>query len=78
MKDNYSQVHVLYILANCISIYQTADAILQRPFKHVFRQEFNKYTMSIITSQIETNFNIKVDFKMSTLKPLLCAWLFTL
>ena len=31
----------------------------------------------MITSQIKTNFNIKVDFKMSTLKPLLCVWLFT-
>ena len=77
MKDNYLQVHVLYIPANCTSIYQPADFILQCPFKHVFRQEFNKFTMSMITSQIETNSNIKVDFKMSTLKPLLCVWLFT-
>ena len=75
MKDNYPQIHVLYILENCTSIYQPADVILQRPFKHVFHQEFKKYTMSMITSQIETNSNIKVDFKMSTLKLLLCAWL---
>ena len=77
MKNNYPQIHVLYIPANCTSIYQPADVIIQRPFKHVFRQEFNKYTMSMITNQIETNSNIKVDFKMSTLKPLLCSWLFT-
>ena len=77
MKDNYLQVHVLYIPANCTSIYQPADFILQRPFKHVFRQDFNKFTMSMITNQIETNSNIKVDFKMFTLKPLLCVWLFT-
>ena len=77
MKDNSSHVHVLYIPANCTSIYQFADVILQRPFKHIFRQEFNKYTMSMITNEIETNSSINVDFKMSTLKPLLCSWLFT-
>ena len=31
----------------------------------------------MITNEIETNSSIKVDFKMSTLKPLLCSWLFT-
>jgi hypothetical protein len=77
MKANYPHIHVLYIPANCTSIYQPADVILQRPFKHAFRQEFNKYTMSMIANEIETNSNIKVDFKMSTLKPLLCSWLFT-
>ena len=73
IKDNYSHVHVLYIPANCTSIYQPADVILQRPFKHIFRQEFNKDTMSMITNEIETNSSIKVDFKMSTLKPVLCS-----
>ena len=77
MKDNYPQIHVLYIPANYTSIYQHADVILQRPFKHIFRQEFNKYMMSMITIEIETISSIKVDFKMSTLKPLLCSWLFT-
>ena len=48
MKDNYPQVHILYIPVNCTNIYQPADMILQRPFKRVFRQEFNKYTMSMI------------------------------
>jgi hypothetical protein len=33
--------------------------------------------MSIITNEIETNSNIKVDFKISTLKPLPCSCLFT-
>ena len=60
-----------------VYVYQLADVILQRPFKHVFCQESNKYTISMITSQIETYSNIKVDFKMSTLKPLFCVWLFT-
>ena len=77
MKNNYPHVHVLYIPENCTSIYQPADVIIQCPFKHALRQEFNKYTMSMITSHIETNSNIKVDFKMTTLKPLLCSWLFT-
>ena len=32
--------------------------------------------MDVITKQIETNQDIKVDFKMSTLKPKLYLWLF--
>ena len=77
MKAIHPQIHVLFIPTNCTSIYEPADVILQRPFKHAFRQEFNKYSMDVITKQIETNEDIKIDFKMSTLKPKLCSWLFS-
>jgi hypothetical protein len=76
MKANHPQIHVLFIPANCTSIYQLVDVILQRPFKHAFRQQFNKYTMDLITKQLDLGEDIKVDFKMSTLKPRLCSWLF--
>ena len=33
--------------------------------------------MDVITKQIQTNQDIKVDFKMSTLKSKLCSWLFS-
>ena len=77
IKATHPQIHILFIPANCTSIYQPTDVILQRPFKHAFTQEFNKYTMDVITKQIETNEDIKIDFKMSTLKPKLCSWLFS-
>ena len=77
MKATHLQIHVLFIPTNYTSIYQPTDVILQQPLKHAFRQEFNKYTMDVITKQIETNEDIKIDFKMSTLKPKLCSWLFS-
>jgi hypothetical protein len=51
--------------------------ILQRPFKHAFRLEFNKYTIDIITSQLQGEREVKMDKKMSILKPRICGWLFT-
>jgi hypothetical protein len=76
MKKNHPKIHLLFIPTNCTSIFQPADVILQRPFKHAFRQEFNKFTMEVITNQLEGAQVIKVDTKMSTLKPKVCGWLF--
>jgi hypothetical protein len=77
MKRTSPLIHLLFVPANCTSIFQPADVILQRPFKHAFRQEFNKYTMEVIKNQLESSSDVKVDTKMSTLKPLICQWLFT-
>ena len=64
--------------ANCTSVFQPTDVILQIPFKHAFRQEFDTYTSDDIDKQLEdkTPIYVKIDIKMSTLKPLLCNWLF--
>ena len=35
------------------------------------------FTMCVITSQLQASYNVKVDMKMSTLKPKVCEWLFT-
>jgi hypothetical protein len=77
MKRTSPLIHLLFVPANCTSIFQPADVILQRPFKYAFRQEFNKYTMEVIKNQLESSSDVKVDTKMSTLKPLICQWLFT-
>jgi len=50
--------------------------ILQQPFKHAFQQQFNTYTMDLITNQLEVEQKVKVDFKMLTLKLKLCSWLY--
>jgi hypothetical protein len=76
MKKTSPLIHLLFVPANCTSIFQPADVILQRPFKHAFRQEFNKYTMEVIKNQLENSSDVKVDTKMSTLKPSICQWLF--
>lgn len=51
--------------------------MLQRPFKYGFRQEFDNYTSIDIDKQLDNKEakDIKVDTKMSTLKPFLCGWL---
>jgi hypothetical protein len=77
MKRNHPKIHLFFIPANCTSIFQPADVILQRSFKHAFRQEFHKFTMDIITGQLQGAGDVKVDTKMSILKPRICGWLFT-
>ena len=76
MKNHHPKIHILYILANCTSIYQPADVIIQRPFKHAFRQAFNKYTMEAIAKQLKACEDVHMDFKMSKLKPHICEWLY--
>ena len=53
MNNHQFKIHILYIPSNCTSIHQPADVILQRPFKHAFRQTFNKYTIDAITNQLK-------------------------
>ena len=36
MQNHHPEIHILYIPANCTRIYQHANVILQRPFKHAF------------------------------------------
>ena len=76
MKTHHPNILVLYIPANCTSVYQPADVVIQRPFKHAFRQEFNKFTMDTISSQLKGGEDVQMDFKMSKLKPHLCHWLY--
>jgi hypothetical protein len=75
MKNKHPQIHLFFIPENCTSVFQLADVILQRPFKHAFRLEFNKYTLDVFTKQLEDGVDLKVDMKMSTLKPKICGWL---
>jgi hypothetical protein len=75
MKSKHPQIHLHFIPANCTSIFQLADVILQRPFKHAFQLEFIKYIMDVFTKQLEDGVDLKMDMKMSTLKPKICGWL---
>ena len=76
MKIHHPEIHVLYISANCRSVFQPADVVIQRPFKHAFRQEFNQFTMDTITKQLNGGTDVHIDFKMSKLKPHICHWLY--
>ena len=52
--------------------------ILQRPFKHGFRQQFDNYTSENIGKQIDEMelLDVELNTKMSVLKSLLCSWLY--
>lgn len=57
---------------------QPADVILQRPFKHAFRNQYDKWSINQISQQLDSGEeeNITLDSKLSVLKPLLCSWLY--
>jgi hypothetical protein len=73
----HSKILMRFVLANCIAVFQPIDVILQRPFKHGFRQQFDLWTMEEMDKQLQTKVveDIELDFRMSTIKPHLCAWL---
>jgi hypothetical protein len=73
----HSEILMLFVPANCTAVFQPADIILQHPFKHGFRQQFDLWTMEEMDKQLQTRAveDIKMDFRMSTIKPHLCSWL---
>ena len=75
IKRKHLEILILFIPANCISVLQVANIIIQRPLKHAFMLQFNSWTMENITKQLENGEEVTLDFKMSTIKPLLCQWL---
>jgi hypothetical protein len=52
--------------------------ILQKPFKHGFKQEFDVYTTNNIDKQLDEKEakDVKLHFHMFVLRPLLYLWLF--
>ena len=76
MKDNHQKILIIFVLANSTSVFQPTDVILQKPFKHEFMQEFDSFTCNDIMKQLQhtSTKEIKVDTKITTLKPQLCIW----
>ena len=78
VKEKYPQILLIFVPANCTSILQPTDVMIQRPFKHSFRQQFDNYTSQDIGQQLEEKDlkDVKFDTKITVLKPLLCSWLY--
>ena len=76
MKIHHPEIHVLYIPANCTSVFQPADVVIQRPFKHAFRQKFNQFIIHGYYNKSDVEELMHIDFKMSKLKPHICHWLY--
>jgi hypothetical protein len=78
VKEKYPQILLIFVPANCTSVLQPANVIIQRPFKHSFKLQFDTYTSQDIGHQLEEKDlkDVKLDTKMTVLKPLLCSWLY--
>jgi hypothetical protein len=79
LKNTHPLVKTIFVLANCTSVFQPTDVILQRPFKHAFRNEFDEWSLDQISQQLEDSTEskeIKLQTKLSILKPLICLWLY--
>jgi hypothetical protein len=53
MKESHQEILIIFVPANCTSVFQSTDVILQKPFKHEFRQEFNSFTSDDIMKQLQ-------------------------
>ena len=78
LKISHPHILLIFVPANSTSVFQPTDVILQRPFKHGFRQQFDTYTSKNIGKQIDEKEleNVELNTKMSVLKPLLYSWLY--
>jgi len=52
LKENHPLIHYVYVVANYTSKLQPADVVLQRPFKHGFRKQFEKWQSELVASQL--------------------------
>jgi hypothetical protein len=53
VKEKYPQILLIFVPANYTRVLQPADVIIQRPFKHSFRQQFDNYKSQDIGQQLE-------------------------
>jgi hypothetical protein len=78
LKISHPHILLIFVPANCTNVFQPTDVILQRPFKHGFRQQFDNYTSENIGIHIDEKElqDVELNTKMLVLKPLLCSWLY--
>src|ERR1700737_3616925 len=65
IKEKHPNILLIFVPANCTSIYQPPDVILQRPFKHGFRKAFDIYTTAMIDKQDEEEEGKKREIDLS-------------
>jgi hypothetical protein len=53
IKEVHPTILLIFIPTNCTSVYQPADVILQRLFKHGFHQQFDNYSTESIGKQLD-------------------------
>jgi hypothetical protein len=66
----------MFVPPNYTSKLHLAYLIIQPPFKHAFKNQFHMWTSCTIKNKLTKEKYLEVDFRMSTIKPKLCGWLF--
>ncbi len=79
LSANHSNISLVYVPANCTSKLQVADVILQRPFKHGIKLQFNEWAAKVVSTQIQNKDIIGLTpfLRMSHIKPLILEWCIT-
>jgi hypothetical protein len=78
LKENHPFVHYLYVAANCTSKLQSTDVVLQRPFKHGFCKQFEKWQSELVASQLAEGVkleDVELQVGIKKLRELLIGWL---
>jgi len=78
LKENHPLVHYLYVATNCTSKLQPTDVVLQRPFKHGFRKQFEKWQSELVASQLAEGVrpeDVELQVGIKKLRELLIGWL---
>ena len=70
LKEKHPNILLVFVPPNCTSQLQVADVVLQRPFKHGIKKQFNNWAASKISEQIL----VTPFLKMKTIKPLVLQW----
>ena len=76
IRTHHPHIHLVFVPPNCTSRLQVADVMLQRPFKHALRQQFNEWAAVIVREQIQNNELVGLSpyLKMSVIKPYILEW----
>ncbi len=65
----------MFVLANYTNELQLVNVIIQRPLKHAFKINYNKWITNVIKHQIYKGNEPHIDLKMSNFKLEICGWL---
>jgi hypothetical protein len=75
MKEEHPLIFLILIPENYTTVLQPVDIIIQRPFKHAFKKQFVVWATTTISNQLDMKVQVKLDTRMSHIRPHLHKWL---
>ncbi|KAF8242660.1 hypothetical protein K440DRAFT_564808, partial [Wilcoxina mikolae CBS 423.85] len=80
LNATYSWLIIIFVPANCTSVFQPCDVGLQRIFKHIIRQEASKFFIQEVQQQLNTGVqpeNVKTSTALGILRDQTPHWIRT-